>query len=127
MTANVKKYELSFTKLTCAPNYVISEVKDGCYLTRELFDEVLVILEEYYGRTEPYIYISNRKYDFNVNPIDYLNCTGNENMKGVAIVTETASKMQTAQFEKNFMTKSTRIFGTLKEAIDWANLFIENQ
>ncbi|PHQ60958.1 MAG: hypothetical protein COC10_12805 [Sphingobium sp.] len=127
MAVAVKEYELSFTKLTCSKNYVISEVKEGCYLTRELFDEVLLILEEYYGRSKPYIYISNRKYDFNVNPIDYLNCSGIDNMIGVALVTETASKMQTANFEKNFMTKKTQIFGTLKEAIDWANTFVEAQ
>ena len=102
MPVEIKEYALSFTRLTCSQNYVISEVKEGCYLTRDLFDEVLVILEEYYGTAKPYIYISNRKYDFNVNPVDYLNCIGISNMIGVAIVTETASKMQTANFEKNF-------------------------
>ncbi|WP_442845447.1 hypothetical protein [Leeuwenhoekiella sp. H156] len=120
MNTEAKKYDLSFCILSFFDKYVISEVKEGSYVTRELFMEALVLIEEHYGSNQKFVYISNRKTDYNVNPIDYLNCISNDNMVAVALVTETEAKLKTAQFEKNFMTKNVQIFATLKEAIDWA-------
>lgn len=126
MDQKIKETQLSFTKLSFFENYVISEIKEGCYLTRELFEYILVELDAYYGSSKKYVYISLRKSDFNVNPVDYLNCTSNDNLIALAIVTETDSKKKTAEFEKKFITKNVGIFNTLKEAIHWAEDLVQN-
>ena len=127
MIQSLKEKQLSFTKLSFYDNYVVSEIKEGCYLNTELFDHVLAELDVFYDRTKRFVYISYRKADFNVNPVDYLSCDTYENMIAVAFVTETDSKKKTAEFEKNFIKKNTAIFNTLKEAIDWADNLIANK
>lgn len=125
MNTEARKFKLSFCELSFYDHYVISEINEGAYVTKELFMEVLLLLEEIYSGCQKYVYISNRKADYNVNPIDYLNCISQENMIGVALVTSTESKKKTALFEKNFMSKKVELFSNLQDAVNWANSLVE--
>ncbi|MGO4913594.1 hypothetical protein [Leeuwenhoekiella sp. W20_SRS_FM14] len=126
MTQSLKTIDLSFCKLTFAENYVISEINQGVVLNKELFKEAGSVLFDHFKDDQNYVYIAYRRADYNVNPVDYINCSDYPNMLAVAVVTNTEAKRSTATFEKAFFPKPYEIFNTLEDAIDWVKNNFEN-
>ncbi|MFI8380331.1 hypothetical protein [Leeuwenhoekiella sp. NPDC079379] len=126
MTQSLKTINLSFCKLTFANNYVISEINQGVVLTKELFNEAGSVLFDHFKENQKYVHIAYRRSDYNVNPVDYINCSDYPNMLAVAIVTNTEAKRSTANFEKAFFPKPYEIFNTLEDAVSWVENNIQN-
>lgn len=125
MTNSVKKLELSFAYLEFFDQIIVSTIKEDVILEQDHIDELRGICHREFNGGE-FIYISNRKFNYNVNPIIYLHLLQYNTLKGIAILTEEPTKLQTALFEKQFSPVPFDVFDNKKEAIAWATGIIKN-
>ncbi|MCM8569906.1 hypothetical protein NE848_10990 [Gramella jeungdoensis] len=121
MTRNATRtLNLDFTYLEFYQNYVISTVKEGTILEEEQVDELIDTCKEHYG-DEAFVYISNRKFSYNVNPLIYLNLFKIENLEGIAVTSSNPDALKTANFERHFSQVPVELFQGMDEAKAWAN------
>ena len=72
--------------------------------------------------TKPIVYISHRINSYSVDPNDYRHLEMIPNLKGIAVVSYSASGRSTAEsLEKKFYQKPFQTFSNLTEATYWAN------
>lgn len=111
--------ELSFTSLEFYDSIVLSTVKDDILLNVEHIEELRKICADFF-KNEGFVYISNRKNSYTVNPIIYINLIKTNTLKGIAIISENIEKLQIANFEKKFSPVPYELFQNEKEAFVWA-------
>ncbi|WP_300436471.1 hypothetical protein [Christiangramia sp.] len=111
--------ELSFTSLEFYDSIVLSTVKDDIVLNLEHIEELRKICADFF-KNEGFVYISNRKNSYTVNPIIYINLIKTNTLKGIAIISENIEKLQIANFEKKFSPVPYELFQNEKEAFVWA-------
>ncbi len=112
---------LDFAKIELFENYVIANVHENVTIDQEHFALFKELFTAYFNE-KPYVYISDRSQAYNVNPTAYIHFEFSTILKGVAIVTTGKISKLNAQFEQKFMAKPFRIFDTMEDAIDWANV-----
>lgn len=114
-----KQVELDFTTLIFFNDYVISTVKNDIVLEKDQVHKLKENCREFFGDKD-FAFISVRKNNFNVNPIIYLNLEDTK-VRGIAIVSEDFSRLQTANFEKQFSPVPFELFQNIDEARAWAH------
>jgi len=119
MTKPTKTLELSFTNLEFHESLVISTVKEDILFEKEHVEELRLICHEYFG-DKAFAYIANRKNNYNVNPLVYINLIKKNKLKGIAMVGQKIEKLKTANFEKQFSPVPFELFQHKEEAIVWA-------
>jgi hypothetical protein len=98
---------------------VISEIKPEVVFENQHVAELLEVCHDVFdGRA--FVYISNRKQEYNVTPTIYLDLDKAEALKGIAIVSNKSSAQNMAKFESQFAKVNYGIFSNLEEARDWA-------
>lgn len=75
--------------------------------------------------TKPVVYISNRVNSYAVAPTDYKYLEMIPNLKGIAVVNYHESRQEAVEIEKRFFKKPFKVFNTLHDARDWADLILE--
>lgn len=116
-----KVITLDFARIELFENYVIAHVHENVTIDQEHFALFKELFTAYFEE-KPYVYISDRSQGYSVNPVAYIHFEFSSILKGVAIVTSKKISVLNAQFEKKFIAKPFRIFGTMEDAINWANL-----
>lgn len=124
MTESKKELELSFTKLEFHPSIVISTVKEDVLFDENHVEELRQICKDHFG-DKKFIYIANRKYNYNVNPVIYINLIQTNTLKGIAVISEDLEKLKTANFEKQFSPVPFELFHNKQEALVWANGIVQ--
>jgi hypothetical protein len=123
MTEMIKTIELIDITLKFYDGMVISEVKDDVVFEIEHVEQILRICNEVYeGRN--FVYISNRKNNYNVNPTIYFELKEVKSLLGIAIVSERYEALKVANFEKQFSPVPFNIFSHMEEARAWAKTSI---
>jgi hypothetical protein len=102
---------------------VISEVKDDVVFELPHLEQILRICNEVFEGKD-YVYISNRKNNYNVNPIIYFELKDVQSLLGIGIVSERYETLKVASFEKQFSPVPFDIFSNMEEARAWAKTFI---
>lgn len=118
MTQSAKKIELRFTSLEFFDSVVFSTVKEDVLLVEDHVKELRKICRDHFGN-KSFVYVANRKYNYNVNPLIYKNLQTNT-LKGIGIISENIEKLQTANFEKQFSRVPFELFQNREEAMAWA-------
>jgi len=67
MSLIVKTLELEYTTLDFHENFVESKMKEGTIFSLEQTENLIAICSDYFI-DRPYVYISRRIYNYNVNP-----------------------------------------------------------
>ncbi len=120
MTRNVSKtLDLEFTHLEFYSDYVISTVKEDSILEEDHLEKLMDVCVNHFEE-KPFVYIANRKFNYNVNPLVYLNLFKIETLEAIAVASDNKSALKTAIFEKHFSRIPFEIFHELKEAQIWA-------
>lgn len=120
---NIKTLDLDFGNIDLYDKYVIAKLKTGISFDKEHLMIYRQIFSDFYG-DKPYVYISDRSNDYNVNPIAYLNLDFATNLVAAAIVCPSSTCKRSAEFESNFFKKRLEIFETMEEAITWAEKLV---
>ena len=119
MTLPARKLELSFTKLEFYDSVVISTIKEDIVFDENHVAELRKICAEHFNNKE-FVYITHRKYDYNVNPVVYINLIQTNTLKGIAVISDKTEKLQTANFERSFSPVPFELFENKEEALIWA-------
>lgn len=120
MTRNISKtLDLEFTHLEFYQDYVVSTVKEGTILEEEQVNELIDVCKEHYIE-DVFVYISNRKHSYTVNPLIYLNLFKIGNLEGIAVASSNPDALKTANFERHFSQVTVELFQDLDEAKAWA-------
>lgn len=126
MALPLKILELEFTVLEFHREYVLSKPHEGKVLEREQVAYLVKVCQDFYSR-KPYVYLSYRINDYNVNPTVYINLEKVKNLLGIGIVCKKASSLNMAKFEKKFSKLPYEIFTELKPAREWAKKMVEEK
>ncbi|TRO66310.1 hypothetical protein [Christiangramia sabulilitoris] len=120
----IRKLELSFTYLEFFESVVISTVKEDIIFDQHHIAELRKICRDNFDG-KPFVYITNRKYNYNVNPVVYINLIQTNTLKGIAVVSDKPERLKTANFEKNFSPVPYELFDTKEKALSWAKNILE--
>ncbi len=118
MEEPLKLIELEFTILEFYEGYVISVMREGVVFSKEKVHDLIQVCSNYY-QSSKFVYISNRIHNYNVDPTIYLNLQNVRNLAGIAIVSQKASSINMANFEKSFSKLPFSIFLEMDEAKEW--------
>ena len=124
MALPLKKLDLDFTLLEFHKEFVLSKLRDGQVLELDQVKELVRVCLDFY-KEDPFVYLSLRVNDYNVNPTVYINLDKVYNLAGIGIVSEKTSSLNMAYFEKKFSKIPFEIFMSLKEGEDWARKMVE--
>ncbi|MFD2518858.1 hypothetical protein [Salinimicrobium flavum] len=111
--------DLDFTTLQFFEDYVISRLKEDIVFDVPQVAELVEVCTNHYGKKE-FVYISKREYNYNVNPTIYFKLEQAKFLKGIAVVSQKASSLNMAHFEKNFSKVPYEVFLELEDAMEWA-------
>lgn len=125
MTYSKKKLELSFTHLEFLENMVISTVKEDVVFEESHAIQLGEVCNAHF-EGEGFVYIANRRNNYNVNPMIYIDLLKIRNLKGIAIVSNNFERLKTANFERKFSPVPFELFENQKEAIAWASAVPNN-
>ncbi|HSP40412.1 MAG TPA: hypothetical protein VLN46_03190 [Gillisia sp.] len=101
-------------------NILIAELNEGILFDVENNRQLLEIGKRTF-QEKPYGYISHRVNSYAVNPLVYLESADTNNLKAIAVVTNSVVSKNNAVLEKQFYrdSNSFEIFSSLEEAFDW--------
>ncbi|PTX42886.1 hypothetical protein C8P64_1409 [Christiangramia gaetbulicola] len=123
MTLPLKTKKLSFTTLEFYDSVVVSTIKEDIVFDQEHVNELRQICSEHFG-DKGYVYITNRKNNYNVNPVIYIDLIQTNTLKGIAVISQKMERLQTANFEKKFSPVPYELFQNREEAIAWAQSLV---
>ena len=123
MTKSNRKLQLSFTDLEFYESIVISIIKEDVVIQEDHVDRLKKICLEHF-RDKNFVYITHRKFNYNVNPVIYIDLVKIETLKGIAVLSDKIERLKTANFEKNFSPVPYELFQNKEEALIWANSLI---
>ena len=111
-------YKHPLGKFTVFENYVISEFDEGVQLNISVAKEFIKLAKYYFGN-RPFVYISNRVNNYSINPLIFREIAAIENLKKIAIVSNTSDPKILSVFEDSFAPRDIQRFDKLEQAIDW--------
>ncbi|MGM0934152.1 MAG: hypothetical protein ACQEWD_11975 [Bacteroidota bacterium] len=126
MESLLKTIELKDTSLEFYSKYVISNVKEDVIFEDHHVEQILKICKVVFDY-RPFVYISNRRVAYNVNPIIYFGLKNLDDLVGIAIVTNESKGQKTAHFEKQFSPIPFDIFTNMEEAIAWSKSLLNKK
>ncbi|PKD17788.1 hypothetical protein APR40_14450 [Salegentibacter salarius] len=124
MTERIKTIELIDINLEFYDRMVISEVKEDVIFELPHVEQILRICNEVFEGKD-YVYISNRKNNYNVNPTIYFELKDVKSLLGIGIVSERYEALKVASFEKQFSPVPFDIFSNMEEARAWAKTLLK--
>ncbi|PVW13785.1 hypothetical protein [Marixanthomonas spongiae] len=118
---------LSFATLEIHENCVISTIKEGILFDKEERKQLYEVFKQHF-RQKPFVYISNRKNDYTVNPTSYLQEDDFAQLMGMAVLCYSKSTYDNALFEKRFYKQEFHVFYSFQTCEHWAKevLFSKN-
>ena len=119
MVKALKTQKVDFALIEFYPNFAVTIVDPSVSFDTQHSKVLAAIFEDYY-EGEPYIYLSYRKNDYSVNPLMYSSLVAIKSLKGIGIISENFTRMQIANFEKQFSPIPYELFNSLEEAKAWA-------
>lgn len=126
MALPIKILELEFTILEFHSDFVISKPREGQIMEGKQVADLVEVCSDFY-ENRPFVYLSYRVNDYNVNPVIYLNLEEVKNLAGIGVVSKKTSSLKMASFEKNFCKLPYEIFMELKPALEWVKKTIEEK
>ena len=123
MSSSPKIITLDFVQVEIHANYLITTVQEGIVFSRAHLERLIDLFESYYPNKK-FGYISNRRFDYSVDPTCYRDTDIYPNLLGVAVWCHSEASYKTTQFEKSFNTKPFEAFYTLEECKIWVETII---
>jgi hypothetical protein len=113
-----KTIELDFVHLELHELYAIASIKEGVVFDRDHLKVYDKVFKEHYPE-RLFGYISNRKYDYTVNPTCFLQTNLSPRLVAVAMWCHTERSFNNALFERSFYKRPAEAFYTKEECQQW--------
>ena len=113
-----KTIDLYFVYVEIFDDYLVSTIKEGVLFDKPELEAFYEIFDTFFPDSS-FGYISNRKFDYTINPTCYLESSKYPGLLGMAIVCNTKQSYRTANFEKTFYDRPFHVFYKMEEAERW--------
>ncbi|AXT63327.1 STAS/SEC14 domain-containing protein [Aquimarina sp. AD10] len=122
----IKKYTLKIGQVYFYENFFVAEINEGITLNFEKSAILFELAQMHYTDKTPFVCISNRKNSYSFEPTSHFKSEKLfPNLKGFAAVIYDDISKEVASLEQAFINKiPSRIFYSLKDAIDWVDELI---
>ncbi len=111
-------YDFKDSEVFIFDNFLVNQIKEGVNITSEHNEKLREVLDKHFAHKK-LVYISNRHFNYSVDPLTYLETSKIHNLVAMAIVAKTKMSKSNAQLESMFYKKNFAIFETLSEAMAW--------
>lgn len=112
---------LSFGKIYCFENMIVSEFHEGSFIDYNSLSEFISEVKGYYSADQKVVYISNRINSYSVDPVGWFKIgKGYSGLKGIAIINYNQLNKKVFKVERMFSKKPMMSFSSLYEAVNWA-------
>ncbi len=113
-----------FCTLSIYDNYTIAIIDQGVHVHKKMGKLIIDTITPYY-QNSPFVYITNRKYSYSVDPTIYLETSKIHTLLGLAVVSIEELPINNVKVEKLFANKPFKTFKTIEDAISWAQILIK--
>ena len=117
-------YDFNDSEVFIFDNFLVNQIKEGVTVTAAHNEKLHQILDKYFANKKV-VYISNRHFNYAVDPLTYLETSKIHNLVALAIVAKTEISRSNAKLESMFYKKNFAIFETLSEAMVWVKKQLE--
>ncbi len=121
----MREVRLPFGSLLCFEQYVICTIDSGVDFDKDCVDTLIGALQDNYG-DQPFVYITNRKNDYSLNPAEARRIISETSLSAAAFVLVRKFSFDSFQSERAFYKIPTEAFPSLRQAIEWAEKQVEN-
>jgi len=111
-------YDFKDSEVFIFDNFLVNQIKQGVTVTPEHNQQLRDVLDKHF-KNKKVVYISNRYYNYAVDPLTYLETSKIHNLVAMAIVADTTIAKSNAKLESMFYKKNFEVFETLSEAMAW--------
>ncbi len=111
-------YNFKDSEVFIFDNFLVNQIKEGVNITPAHNKKLREILDKHFAHKK-LVYISNRHFNYSVDPLTYLETSKIHNLVAMAIVAKTEMSKSNAHLESMFYKKNFAIFETLSEAMAW--------
>ncbi|XOL41981.1 hypothetical protein KCTC32420_02368 [Aequorivita nionensis] len=111
-------YEFKESEVFIFDNFLVNQIKEGVTVIPAHNDKLRKVVDEHFANKKM-VYISNRYFNYAVDPLTYLETSKIHNLVAMAIVADTTMAKSNAKLESMFYKKKFEIFETLSEAMAW--------
>ncbi len=120
-----KELIYSFGKITILDNIMLTVINEGIIVDSEIIN-LLIELDSTYFKDKPFVYVSQRKNSYTIDPTIYLKASKSKNLIGFAVVLDNLSIMDHTEIEKLFLNSIPfEVFDNLDIALNWAKNLIK--
>lgn len=114
-----KIIELDFARLELYEDYLVSTIHEGVLFKREHLESFYEVFDIYYPG-KPFGYISNRQYEYTIDPTCYLNSNESPWLAAMAVLCNTENTFNMALFERKFYkNRPFKPFYDQNECLQW--------
>lgn len=124
--AILKTIELDFASFDFYEDRVIARLKTEVMFRKPETLQVAEMCREFF-KNRKFIYISDRKNLYNVDPMVYLDIRKTKLLCGIAVLCHESICLKMAFFEKEFARIPFEVFDELEDAIAWGDEILKNK
>ncbi|OAD91337.1 hypothetical protein A7A78_12310 [Aequorivita soesokkakensis] len=114
-------YEFKESQVFIFDNFLVNQIKEGITVIPAHNDKLRKVIDKHFANKKM-VYISNRYFNYAVDPLTYLETSKIHNLVAMAIVADTAIAKSNAALESMFYKKKFEVFETLSEAMAWVQI-----
>ena len=111
-------YDFKDSEVFIFDNFLVNQIKEGVNVTPKHNEKLREVMDKHFAHKKM-VYISNRHFNYSVDPLTYLETSKIHNLVAMAIVAKTEMSKSNAELESMFYKKNFAIFETLSEAMGW--------
>ncbi|GLB50108.1 STAS/SEC14 domain-containing protein [Neptunitalea lumnitzerae] len=115
-------YNLDEVVLYIYDYFVLSVVKEGVMIDKNLCLRAMNIFTDHFGEDKPFAYITLRENSYSVDPTVYFTLRNQKNLKAFAVISKKEIDFFNFKIEKFFFKQpNMKIFYDKKSAFMWVN------
>lgn len=111
-------YDFEYSEVFIFDNFLVNQIKEGVTVTSAHNEKLREIIDKHFANKKM-VYISNRYFNYAVDPLTYLETSKIHNLVAMAIVAKTELSKSNAALESMFYKKKFEVFEILSEAMGW--------
>lgn len=113
------RLDIGFARFDLYDDYLIGTIKEGIVFNTFHLVKFHEIFDQHYSN-RPFGYISNRKYDYTIDPTCYFDVSNySDRLVGIAVLCFSEASYNNAIFAKQFLQRPQEPFYTEEECVNW--------
>lgn len=113
--------DIGFANIELYENYLVGTINEGILFSSFHLVKFHEIFDQHYSN-RAFGYISNRKYDYTIDPTAYFELSSySMRLKGIAVLCYSENSYNNANFAKQFIKRPQEPFYTIEECVKWLN------